>query len=83
MLNFFEDLGRKKGAYVQPTKVILNEKDWQDMFEFALSKHPNDRVELGFCFINKSPSGDKNVPEGKVRLEDGWQWGEESVEVKV
>jgi len=81
IMNFFEDLGRKKGAYVQPTKVIMNEKDWQDMFEFALSKHPNDdRVSVCFWFINKSPSGDKDVPEGKVRLEDGWQWEEESVE---
>ena len=75
IINFFDDLGRKKGAYVQPTKIVMNEKDWQNMFEFALSKHPtDDRVSVGFCFINKSPSGDENVPRGKVRLEEGWQW---------
>jgi len=81
ILNFFEDLGRKKGAYVQPAKVIMNEKDWEDMFEFALPKHPtSERGSVGFFFINKSPSGDENVPGGKVRLEDGWQWEDESVE---
>ncbi|MBC8521280.1 MAG: hypothetical protein H8D26_04735 [Methanomicrobia archaeon] len=69
LLNFYKDLGWNRMGQLDPTKVKMNKEDWSKLFDKLVKLCPEDRVSVGFLVIDKGPSGDNNVPKGKVLWE--------------
>lgn len=73
LMNFYEDLGWDREKALDPTKIKMNEADWEELFDEIVKigeKEGIDRVDTGFLMINKGPSGDDSVPKGKVLWEE-------------
>jgi hypothetical protein len=75
LVNLYRDLGWNGIDHVQPTKILMNEGDWLSMLKYVTDKvaDTDEVVEVGFFFVDKSPSGSKEVQPGKIMLLDGWQ----------
>ena len=72
LMNFYEDIGWDREKTLDPRKIKMNEKDWEELFDKIVKigeKESMDRVDIGFLMINKGPSGDDSVPKGKVLWE--------------
>lgn len=74
LVNFYKDLGWDEKKELDPMKVKLSEKDSKSFMDHVMgySEDKDERIALGFFYINKGPSGRAEVPEGKVILEPGW-----------
>lgn len=74
IFNFFEDLGWDKKRNLNALKVSVSNKDWKSFISFVQSfgKTQTERAKFGFACMNVGPAQDCNVPEGKVKLEEGW-----------
>jgi hypothetical protein len=80
LVEFYKKLGWDGESMVDPAKVRLCEKDWQDLvgaeMERAKKLYPDVSpgtvaFEVGFLWVNKGPSSGGNTP-GMVELLPGW-----------
>jgi len=72
LMNFYEDIGWDREKTLNPTKIKMNGEDWKEMFDGLVRIGQADgvgRAITAVLMINKGPSGDDNVPKGKVLWE--------------
>ena len=72
--NLYLDLGWDGQLTVNPSKIIINETDWVDLHQkvLAADPDPNTRISSGLLLVDRGPSADLSIGNGKVLLEDGW-----------
>jgi len=87
LVEFYKKLGWDGESVVDPTKVRLYEKDWQDLVgsevERAKKLYPDCSptevsLAVGFLWVNKGPSCCGTTP-GMVELLPGWCQAESEV----
>ncbi|MDI3519241.1 MAG: hypothetical protein PWQ34_1388 [Caldanaerobacter sp.] len=76
LIRFYELLGWDREKELDPTKVILNEKDLETLLKSEMENAEKFGLtpwEVGFLWLNKGPEGDDSVEEGMILLKDDWQ----------
>lgn len=71
LMNFYNDLGWNRKETLNPMRVVMNEDDWLEMLEQLVKIEPgrdrlSARLNVGFLLIRSGPSGNKNIPSGKI-----------------
>jgi len=70
---FYKKLGWTGEKKVDPTKVIVNRQQNEEMIKKFMNSFPKeDKIGAGFIWMNMGPSSSNDVEYGTVRLEDGW-----------
>lgn len=73
LLNFYEDLGWDREKTLDPTKVKMNKEDWRELYDKMVQIGQLIGIEregIGFIMVNKGPSKEDSVPNGKVLWEE-------------
>ena len=75
LVEFYEKLGWDQKAFVDNSKVVMTEEDWNVLvskeIEYANKMEPGSGLQIGLMWMNQGPSGGGNIP-GKVKLLPGW-----------
>ena len=71
LLNFYNDLGWDRKETLNPMRVVMNEDDWLELLEKLIKIESGGdrlsaRLSAGFLLINRGPSGNSNIPRGKI-----------------
>ncbi|MGH2331795.1 hypothetical protein [Thermoanaerobacter mathranii] len=74
LVQFYEVLGWDKASPLNPIKIKLNQKDWENIVSNEMrdaEKFNMSSIEVGFLWTNRGPSTDTNVEEGIIIVEEG------------
>ena len=58
---------------VDPRKIRLNYYDCQELIEtIQEAVDDNEELKVNLLWLNQGPAGDKDVPRGKIYLQEGY-----------
>ena len=69
LVSLYEQLGWERGAELEPTNVTINERRWLDICG-EYNKLPGKEIG-GFFWMNYGPAASKDVPYGKIVIDEG------------
>lgn len=75
LLSLFTQLGWDMEAMLDPSKIRVNYDEWEELSSQEMKtygENNDDRMSIGFLWVNYGPGADRDVPTGKVVLLPGW-----------
>ena len=74
--NLFRHLipdGMERPVDVDPRKIRLNYEDCKELIgNIQQAVNDNEELKVNLLWLNQGPAGDKDVPEGKIYLYEGY-----------
>ncbi|MFW5891189.1 MAG: hypothetical protein ACOCUI_03125 [bacterium] len=70
IINFYNDIGWDGESELDPTKVVINPVDWENIVNEIQEKAEtqDELIAIGFLWLNKGAGAENEVPKGRVRI---------------
>jgi len=72
IIKLYESIGWDKKTKLEPTKILLSPKTWQQFCEdIGDSVEKSDKIFIMFAWVNNGPSSSSEIPDDEIWVEDG------------
>lgn len=72
LILLYESIGWDKAKQLEPSKITISEHDSMDILDNYYLVNEKERGARMILWLNYGPSSSKDVPPGKIKLEEGW-----------